>query len=134
LHPDWTFRDRETLILSEHRTQTGKAFAYRWGAYARFDLPLRFINSADQTRINAWWSAQDEVAFTLNTSETLSTVLCRIANRSRPLDRRVPPYDDLFRGSLELESLDGTERTRRPFILDDEISGLLDQNYNALVG
>jgi len=134
LHPDWGFRDRETLIVSEHRTQAGKDFAYRWGSHQRFQVPLQFVDSADQARITDWWSGQQQVAFTLDTSETLSTVLCRITNRTRPLGAFTRPYADLYRGSLELESLDGSPKTRRPFILDDETLGLLNQQYNALVG
>ena len=67
-------------------------------------------------------------------SETASTVLCEIVNASRPINKFVQPYRDLFEGTLQLEAVEDSPKTARPFILDDGEFGLLDQNYNALIG
>ena len=99
-----------------------------------YQVPLRFVNSAGQSLINAWWERQDDVAFTLNSSETESTVLCRIVNTSLPINRFVRPYNDQFEGALLLEAVEDSPKTGRPFIPDDDVFGLLDQNYNALIG
>lgn len=132
LHPEWSYRDQQSQIQSQHRTQSGRLFSYLWGNFAKFHVPLRFVTSADQSLINAWWQGQDDVAFTLNSSEAKSTVMCRIVNDGKPINRFVQPYDDLYAGDLSLEAIADVPRTGRPFILDDEVSGLLNQNYNVL--
>lgn len=134
IHPEWSFQDQETQIQSRHRTQGGKLFSYLWANFFKYQVPLRFVNSAAQSLINAWWERQDDVAFTLNSSETESTVLCRIVNTSLPINRFVRPYNDQFEGALLLEAVADSPKTGRPFILDDDVFGLLDQNYNALIG
>ncbi len=134
INPEWSFQDQETLILSEHRTQAGKLFSYLWGNIAKYRVPLRFVNSSEQSKFNDWWKNQDEVAFTLNSSETESTVFCRLRNQTKPINKFIEPYNDMFEGTLQLEGLENVPKTRRPFILDDGISGLLDQDYNALIG
>lgn len=136
IHPEWSYRDKETMILSRHRTQTGNLYSYIWGRYLQFQIPLRFVNSSDQSRINNWWEDQEDIAITLNSSESVSTVLCKIVNKTKPIDKFTMPYNNLFEGDIKLETFqeNGTTKYRRPFILDDDISGLLDQDYNALTG
>lgn len=133
VHPDWRYRDAQTLIASRHRTRGGGLFSYHWGGFHRFSFGLRFVDSADQARINQWWETGDEVAFTFDSSQTPATVLCRLVNEHKPIDRFVEPYQDWFEGDLRLESIAGTEKWARPFILDDGVFGLLDQPYNALL-
>ena len=134
VYPEWSFRDQESLIQSRHRTQDGSAYHYLWGKYEKFQLPLRYVNSMGQALINQWWRDGHEVAFTLNSSETVSTVLCRFVNDTKPINRFVQPYQTLFEGMVRLEAIDDAPRTGRPFILDEDVFGLLDQSYNALIG
>lgn len=134
LHPDWSFRDREAQIASRHRTQGGKLFFYRWSRYFKYQIPLRFVDSAGEYLLNTWWDSQDTVALTLDSSETESTVLCMFVNEARPIDRFVEPYTDFYEGILQLEAIEDSGKTARPFILDDGVFGLLDKNYNALIG
>jgi hypothetical protein len=134
IYPGWSFRDRETQILSSHRTQGGRLFSYLWGRYFKYQIPLRFVDSAGQNFLNSWWRNQETVALTLDSSETEATVLCNIVNRTTPIDKFVQPYSDLFEGVLRLEAVDDAPKTRRPFILDDFLFGLLDQDFNAILG
>ena len=134
LHPEWAYQDQETLIRSTHRTQAGNHFAYLWGKFSRFRIPLRFVDSYDQSRLGDWWRNQHEIAITLDGSQTESTILCRMVNQSVPLDAHIIPCREYFQGVLDLESLEDSTKMGRPFILDDPYSGLLDQTYNALLG
>ena len=92
------------------------------------------MDSAGQNFLNSWWRNQETVALTLDSSETEATVLCNIVNDTAPIDKFVQPYSDLFEGILRLEAVDDAPKTRRPFILDDSLFGLLDQDYNAIIG
>ena len=134
LHPDWSFSERETMIVSRHRTQGGKLFSYKWAQLYRFQIPLRFVDSAGRHLLNSWWGDQEPLALTLDTSETPSTVQCVIVNDSLPINKFERPYVDQFSGLLQLEAVEETTKTGRPFILDDAVFGLLDQPYNSLVG
>lgn len=134
LHPDWSFSDRETMIVSRHRTQGGKLFSYKWSQVFRYQIPLRFVDSAGKYLLNTWWSDQETLAFTLDTSETPSTVQCVIVNDSVPVNKSERPYIDQFSGLLQLEAIEDSIKSGRPFILDDAVFGLLDQSYNSLVG
>ena len=125
LHPSWSFRDRETQIVSRHRTQGGKLFSYQWARYFKYQIPLHFVDSAGEFLLNSWWENRDTLALTLDSSETDSTVLCTIVNNTKPINRFLRPYRDLYEGELRLEALEDSPKMARPFILDDDVFGLL---------
>jgi len=132
IFPDWSFRDDRKLNLTHHRTQGGRMFSYLWGGFHAYRLPLSFVSSADHARILQWWETQDRIAFTLDSSATASTVFCRITNPTNPLGQHPPPYRTHFQGTLYLESLDHSNPAERPFVLDDNLLGLLDNPITAL--
>ena len=134
IYPEWGFKGGREQIQSSHRTQAGRLFTYQWGSYFKYSVPLRFVSSSDQSRIGAWWQNQHQIAFTLDSSLTESTFLCRITNDDEPFPTLMAPYRDLVQGELQLESLNHEGPTARPFVLDDDVFGLLDQPYNALIG
>ena len=134
IYPGWSFQDRESQIASRFRTQGGKLFSYRWSGFHKYQIPLTFVDSAGEHLLNAWWANQETVALTLNSSESESTVLCMMVNGTKPINQFVRPYSDLFEGTLQLEAVEESSKTGRPFILDDETFGLLDQSYNAIIG
>lgn len=133
LDPGWGFTEQQVQRRSQHRTQNGDLYTYPWIRYLRFTVPLDFVNSAESSRINQWWQADALLTFTLDTSASVSTVLCRAVNGASPLNSRTAPYPDRYRGSLVLEGVSAGGKTPRPFILDDGVLGLLDQPYNAIL-
>lgn len=133
LHPGWGFAEQQVQRRSQHRTQFGDLYTYPWIRFSRFTVPLDFVNSADSSRINRWWRADMLLAFTLDTSAAISTVLCRAVNDTSPLSSHAALYPDRFRGDLVLEGVSDGGQAPRPFILDDAVFGRLDQPYNAIL-
>ena len=135
LQPEWSFQQNQTAIRTQHRSQGGELQVWDWSNYLAFSVPLQFVDSADATRINSWWQAGDPVALTLNSSEANSTVIARIVNQQLPLNQFHRPNQNLWQGTLFLEALNGGDVGFQdsPFVLDDDVMGLLDQSYNSLV-
>lgn len=132
LFPEHSFVMREQTIRASHRTIGGIQRVYDWANWKAFTTPIRFINSADTFRINQWWRGSDILGFTLNTSEDLKTVDCRLTNDSQPISRMISPYKDLHEGVLMLEATDGSSYKEKFFVLDDNDLGLLDKTYNSI--
>lgn len=135
LEPEYDYAELETAVRSRHRTVGHVLREYDWGTYLRFEVPLRYLTSADAARMAGWWRAGDDVFFTRSSSEFPSSVKCRIVNDQHPFPRRERPYSGgqaLFQGGLVLEATDAGSYVCQPLVLDDDVMGLLDQTYNAL--
>ena len=136
LHPEWDFAASEVAIRQDHRTLGGVQAIYNWTQYKAFSVPLRFVDSADAFRLNQWWRDQDLLGFTIDTSEDLKTVDCRLVNRNLPIGQRVRPYPDLHAGLLQLEATDASSFKEKFFVLDDAPNSgslsHLDQSYNSI--
>ncbi len=105
IHPDHSFREQAKVISSEHRTKAGKLHSYIWGKHLGYSVPLRFLSDFDADLINWWWENRFNLAFTLNTSDSESAQVVQIVNERQPIGSRVRPYNDLWEGVLELESI-----------------------------
>ena len=95
LYPEPSFEAREQAIRASHRTLGGVHRVYDWNNFKAFTVPWRFVNSADTFRVNQWWRDSDILGFTLNSSEDLKTVDCRLTNDAQPLGGMISPYNDL---------------------------------------
>ena len=105
LYPEWSFQEQARLMQSRHRTLGGKAHVYTWGKYFAYEVPLRFLSTSHAALINWWWERQFQLLFTLDTSDSESSFIVRIANDRQPIGGRVKPYADLYQGVLQLESV-----------------------------
>lgn len=136
LTPEYDYLEREVAIRATHRTVGGVQRIYDWTQYKAFTVPLRFVSSADAFRINQWWRDQDMLGFTLDTSEDLRTVDCRLVNETVPLGSFIKPYRDLYGGVLMLEATDASSFKEKFFVLDDPPNSgslaHLDQTYNSI--
>ena len=105
LYPEWSFQEQARLVQSRHRSLGGKEHVYTWGKYFAYEVPLRFLSTSHAALINWWWEKQFHLLFTLDTSDSESSFIVRIANDRQPIGGRVKPYADLFQGVLQLESV-----------------------------
>ncbi|MDH4225607.1 MAG: hypothetical protein OEW12_08175 [Deltaproteobacteria bacterium] len=133
IHPGWDLEAVRVRMGSGHRTIQGHWYGCLWGVYDQVHAPLVFVSSRDQALMNNWWRTGQQVAFTLDTSAWPSTIAGRIVNKAPPLDGFQWPYPDLYQGVLQIEADGNTPRYGRPFLLDDNTLGVLDQMYNALL-
>ncbi|MDH4247891.1 MAG: hypothetical protein OEW39_08745 [Deltaproteobacteria bacterium] len=105
LYPEWSLTEQARLIQARHRTLGGKEHVYTWGKYFAYEVPLRFLSDSHAALINWWWENQFHLLFTLDTSDSESSFIVRIANDRQPIGGRVKPYVDLWQGVLQLESV-----------------------------
>ena len=105
LNPDYSFQEQAQLIKRQHRTLAGDMHTYSWDKFFAYSVPLRFLSDSHAALINWWWENQFNLAFTLDTSDSESTYICRITNGQQPIGSRIRPYDDLWQGTLRLESI-----------------------------
>lgn len=136
LHPTWAFKESRLISKAEDATVGGRFNTYTAGGNGyEWTVPLEFVNSADRAQINTWWSAQQELIFTVNSySDFPSSCIVRIANILEPLGQVIQPRGDLFRGGLILRQTRNLGLIKATgFILDDPVLGKLDQTYNKLL-
>jgi len=105
LYPEWSFMEQSRLVQARHRTLGGKEHVYTWGKYFAYEVPLRFLSDSHAALINWWWSNQFHLLFTLDSSDSESSFIVRIANDRQPIGGRMRPYADLWQGVLQLESV-----------------------------
>jgi hypothetical protein len=105
LHPEWSFEERAQILRAQHRTRSGLLHTLVWEKFFAYTVPLRFLSDSHAALINWWWERQWALLLTLDTSDSESLYLVRIANETQPIGRRVRPYEDRWEGTLELESL-----------------------------
>ena len=105
LHPDFAMEEMARQIASEHRTLSGDMHTYVWARYCAYSVPLRYLPDSHADLLNWWWERRFNLALTLDTSDSESTYIVRIVNDRQPIGRRVRPYDNLWEGTLKLESI-----------------------------
>jgi hypothetical protein len=106
LYPEISFKEQAQIIKTDHVTRGGERHTHVWGKNFNYSVPLRYISDSHANLINWWWENKFALAFTLDTSESESTYIVRIANNSQPIGKRVKPYQDKWEGLLQLESID----------------------------
>ena len=137
LNPKEQFAEDLEVRQNFNRAVSGKLHTYKIANSKQFKytVPLSFVSSEDKLQINSWWSAQSELIFQISDSDTSGEhISVRIININNPFAKRSNQQFTKFEGFLRLASTSGGDKNEGfPFILDDAIYGLLDQDYNPLL-
>jgi hypothetical protein len=102
LYPEWDYRESYRKIEDRHRTRSGREYVYKWGEYRQIKFSVEHLSSADQCTVNSWWSGNENLLFKLESSTDITS--CRLVNKSKPIDKRIEPYMDEYKGKIELET------------------------------
>lgn len=102
VYPKWDYQESDRLIESQHRTRGGSLFRYNWGSYREFNFGVHFVNSSDAYLINNWWSNNTELLYTNDSGVQVFSVM--LINKSKPLDKRVKPYEEYYSGQINLST------------------------------
>lgn len=103
LEPDLgSFKDLDKRIEDVHRVRDGGQYIYKWGDYKAQSMDVSFVNSSFKSTVNSWWGGNEKLLLVENFSSSINSVMIR--NPSEPIVKLIKPYDNLFRGSLLLES------------------------------
>lgn len=89
---------------SESRGKTGKHFEYKWGSWRQFKMELKYLNTSDMSVIDSWWDSRAELLLFIESSTATEVHSVMVMNDETPLGSFVKPYDDLYQGTLELET------------------------------
>jgi len=100
LDPEWDYDDSAKKIENRHRTRTGAEYVYKWAEFRTIKFGLMFVSSATQAIVNSWWSSNTDLLFMREGDIDITS--CRIMNNSKPISKKVKPYDDQWRGAIEL--------------------------------
>ena len=104
LEPTYAFADVTEKIQSEHRTQSGKSYIYKWGDYRRFSIPVEYFSVSSAAIINSWWETNTELLFFISSDSGVDVSSVRISNKSAPFVSFAKPYDDEMNGTILLET------------------------------
>lgn len=101
LEPEWNFDRKDTQVKTEHRTRSGKRYVYQWGSYTKFSFGVEFVNSSTAAIINSWWITNTKLMLKSTSDAAVYSVM--LVATDLPLGQFQKPYDDLFKGKIDLE-------------------------------
>lgn len=104
LYPEWEMRRYKKRMASEHRCKTGSLFAYTWGNYERFEIPLRHVPAAKAAIVNSWWQSADMLMLKIESGGVWEVNSLACVNKAVPFERLEKGYIDQMQGTLELET------------------------------
>jgi hypothetical protein len=101
LNPEYDFKMDGRKVENNHRTRGGKLYKYTWGSFDRVKFGAEHLTSADMCTVNSWWSANTPlILYDANSAAVISGYL---VNPSKPIDQFIQPYNDAYKGVIELE-------------------------------
>lgn len=101
IDPEGLVSEKEK-IETTHRTRSGKQFRYKWGIFSRVKFNASFISSADATKVNSWWGANEPVL--LMNADSTSVLSGYLTNDELPIGGRIEGDSTMWTGAIELES------------------------------
>ena len=102
---EWDLWASRMQIKAEHDTIGAAHRQWIWGSYGAWSARLRYLSTSHAALLNFWWENQFALCFTLNTSDTETLHVVRIANQEQPAGQRVEPHANLYRADLRLEAI-----------------------------
>lgn len=102
LDPDYGYEEKDKRIETVHRVRDGGLFVYKWGSFKGWKVPVSYVNSSFKSIINSWWMSGAELVLTTNSGTIVNSVLIR--SKRLPVSKLIKPYNDLFKGTIDLET------------------------------
>ena len=98
--PEWDYKEASEKVESRHRTRDGSEFVYKWGDIGNIQFTVSFVDSSFRAQVNSWWGGNQALLWMEEGGSDVTSVY--LVNRTKPIDQFVRPYDDLFKGKIEL--------------------------------
>lgn len=102
LEPKWNFKDVSKKIETQHQAMSGRRYVYKWGNYEGAKFSVEYVDSATASLVNTWWLNNTNLLF--QSAGDTAVTSCQIVNRSTPIDKFMEPYNDHFKGTIELRT------------------------------
>ena len=104
LYPEWDYKGGKKQIRSEHRTRAGRLYLYNWGDYEAYKFKVDWVPASDAALVNSWWEANSELLLFITSSTATEVHSVMLMNDETPLLQFTKPYDNYYKGKIELES------------------------------
>lgn len=98
---EYNLQDGAIISENSHRTRGGELYNYTWFEKDTWKIPVSHVNSSFKYTINTWRKNSSILSLTPHGSTAVSTVL--LVGKGIPISNYIEPYDNLFRGTIEIE-------------------------------
>lgn len=102
-NPEYGYKQENEQDARITRSKTGKAYIYKFFENAQWKIPLYYVTDADAITLNDWWSNNTALSLSADILLSVSTVF--ISNKKLPINSLIAPYDDLYKGTIELDEM-----------------------------
>lgn len=99
--PEWNFKRGDKKEETQHRARAGKRYVYKWGEYKKFKFDVEHVSSSSAAIVNSWWSSNTKLMFMESGNTAVFSVM--LVNNQYPMGEYVKPYNDKYKGVIELE-------------------------------
>lgn len=99
--PDFSFKHFYKKKQQSHRTQASKFFVYKYSHYEGWKFKVDFISSTDMAIVNSWHTSNTQLLFKNESATAVYSVM--LSSRDTPIMQLIKPYDDQYKGVIELE-------------------------------
>jgi len=103
LYPEWDYSKGERQVRTEHRSKSGKLKLYKWYDYEKIYFQNNWMTASNAALVNSWWDSNTELLFLITSSTVTEVHSVMIMNDETPMASYNKPYNDHFKGKIELE-------------------------------
>ena len=102
VEPEWNYKERDRKIETRNRARSGALYIYTWAEFKRIKMNVLYVDSSFKSIVNSYWSSNAELLWMEEGSSVVSSV--QIVNKELPIGLFIKPYNNLFKGLIELET------------------------------
>ena len=102
LYPEYDYAKKVIKNESNLRTKTGRQYIYQWGTYTEFKFSVEWVTAANAAIVNSWYQSNTELRLFITSSTATEVNSVRIQGKESPLAEYMKPYDNYYKGKLEL--------------------------------
>lgn len=100
VYPEYNLKEDEKKVETRHRTRDGSEYVYKWGSFEQIKFSVMYVNSEFKSIVNSWWLSNTDLLWMEEGGADITSV--HLINKSKPINQFVKPYDNLFKGTIEL--------------------------------
>jgi len=102
---DYKYTKIKDEVVHRSRGENLDLTKYKWGDYDKFSFTVDWVQDSDSQQINYWWDNNTALYFFIvNSAGACDATAVQLMNSERPFQSTNPPYIDLWKGSIILES------------------------------
>lgn len=103
LRPNFDYQNGKKQIRNDYRTKGGRAYRYKWGEYRRIKFTAEYVPASAAAVVNSWFDSNTELLWFITSGDVTEVHSVMIMNDDTPFQKTIAPYDNLYKGKIELE-------------------------------